>query len=147
MSTRRILLPVILLFLGLLVLGSLAPRDPTTDVSTPPATPLTGAQRPRTIVAAMPQHRVVRARPGDVVELSVSSDRAGGVEIPELGQAEPVAPGSPALFTVLPSLPGTYLVRLTETGEEVGRIEVGDRAGGARAPDAAQSPSARAPAA
>jgi hypothetical protein len=136
MSTRRILIPVVLLFLALLILGSLAPRNDDPDVVTPPATPLTGAQAPRTVVAEMPARKVVRARPGDMVELSVSSESAGGVEIPELGQVEPVAPGAPAVFTVLPSRPGTYLVRLTDSGEELGRIEVGDPAGGERAPAA-----------
>jgi hypothetical protein len=136
MSTRRILLPVVLLFLGLLILGSLAPRSRTRSGVAPPDTPLTGAQAPRTITGEMPAQGVVRARPGDVVDLTVSSDVAGGVEIPQFGVAEPVAPGSPAFFSVLPSQPGTYVVQLSETGRVLGRIQVGDPAGGERAPAA-----------
>jgi hypothetical protein len=142
MSTRRILLPVVLLFLGLLILGSLVPSTRTSSDVTPPATPLTGAQAPRTITAEMPAQRVVRARPGDMVDLTVSSDVAGGVEIAQLGETEPVAPGAPAYFSVLPSQPGTYIVQLSETGAELGRIQVGDPAGGERAPAAGSTDSA-----
>src|SRR5215210_5932331 len=120
---RRLLVPVTLLFLVLLILGSLTPSDSTrTGTSTtPPAAP--GAARPRTVEATLPG-RDVRARVGDLVTLTVESEEVGGVEVPAFGESEPVAPGSPAIFDLLPTEPGRFVVRSAGTGAELGALVV-----------------------
>ena len=118
---RRLLVPVTLVFLVLLILGSLAPTDSTrTGTST---TPLPPATQTRTVEATLPG-RDVRARVGDLVTLTVESETVGGVEVPDFGESEPVAPDSPALFDLLPTEPGRFPVRSVETGAEIGTLVV-----------------------
>jgi hypothetical protein len=120
---RRLLIPVTLLFLVLLILGSLTPSDTTrTGTSTSPIPP-SNATPPRTVEATLPG-RDVRARVGDLVTLTVESDGIGGVEVPAFGESEPVAPGSPAIFDLLPTEPGRYVVRSAGTGAEIGALVV-----------------------
>jgi hypothetical protein len=120
---RRLLVPVTLLFLALLILGSLAPTDstrrgtPATDLPPADATP------PRTVEATLPG-REVRARVGDLVTLTVESDTPGGVEVPAFGQLEPVSPEAPARFDLLPTASGRFPVRAVETGSELGMLVV-----------------------
>jgi hypothetical protein len=125
---RRLLVPVSLLFLVLLILGSLTPSDSTrTDTSTTPAPP-SGGSAVRTIEATMPEDDEVRARVGDLVNLTVESDAPGGVELPDFGESEPVAPGAPALFDILPTQPGTFDVVSTDSGKTIGTLVVEDDA-------------------
>jgi hypothetical protein len=120
---RRLLVPVTLLFLVLLILGSLTPTDSTReDTSTTPP-PRASGSPPRTVEATLPG-REVRARVGDLVTLTVEADEIGGVELPAFGESEPVAPGSPAIFDVLPTEPGRFPVRSAGTGEELGVLVV-----------------------
>ena len=121
---RRLLVPVTILFLVLLVLGSLGSREPTrTDVATTPGPP-PGARPARTVQATMPREKEVRARVGDLVTLTVEAKDIGGVEVPDFGESEPVAPGSPALFDLLPTQRGRFPVRSAGTGEEIGVLVV-----------------------
>ncbi len=132
---RRLLVPVSLVFLVLLILGSLAPSDSTRTDSTTPVPPA-GGSPPRTVEATMPANDEVRARVGDLVTITVESDQPGGVEMPDFGESEPVAPGAPATFDVLPSEPGRFEVVSTDTGKPVGVLVVeGDtgESGGAAA--------------
>jgi hypothetical protein len=133
---RRLLVPVTLLFLVLLILGSLTPSDSTrTDTSTAPSPPR--GTPPRTVEATLPG-RDVRARVGDLVTLTVESEAVGGIEVPAFGESEPVAPGSPAIFDLLPTVPGRFVVRVAETGAEVGALVVEEApAGEEEAEDAA----------
>jgi hypothetical protein len=125
---RRLLVPVSLLFLVLLILGSLAPSDSTrTDTSTTPVPP-TGGTPVRTIDATLPEDDQVRARVGDLVNLTVESDTPGGVALPDFGETEPVAPGAPATFDILPTQPGTFDVVSTDSGKTIGTLVVEDRA-------------------
>jgi hypothetical protein len=120
---RRLLVPVTLLFLVLLILGSLAPTDSTREGTSTSPPPAAAGPPPRTVEATLPG-REARARVGDLVTLTVESDEIGGVELPGFGESEPVAPGAPAIFDVLPTEPGRYVVRSAGTGEEIGALVV-----------------------
>src|SRR5215208_953385 len=120
---RRLLVPVTLLFLVLLILGSLTPTDSTRrDTSTTPPPAANGAP-PRTVEATLPG-RDVRVRVGDHVTLTVESEAVGAVEVPDFGESEAVAPESPALFDLLPTEAGRFVVRSVETGAEIGALVV-----------------------
>jgi heme/copper-type cytochrome/quinol oxidase subunit 2 len=122
---RRLLVTVTLLFLVLLVLGSLVPTDSTqTDTSTTPLPP-PDMQPTRTIEATLPG-KDVRAQVGDLVTLTVESDVPGGVEMPAFGESAPVAPHAPAMFDVLPTQPGRYVVQNMQTGKPIGVLVVDD---------------------
>jgi len=121
---RRLLVPVTLLFLVLLILGSLAPTD-STNTDTAPAPPPADVTPTRTVQATLPGDDV-RARVGDLVTITVESQDVGGVEIPAFGQSEPVAPEAPALFDLLPTEPGRFPVRDANTGRQVGVLVVED---------------------
>jgi hypothetical protein len=123
---RRLLLPVSVLFLVLLVLSSLGQQDQATrsDIATAPSPPPSSSRTVGTVEATMPAAREVRAKVGDLVTLTVESDEPGGVEIPAFGETEPAGPEAPAIFDVLPTEPGSYPVRSTVTGEELGVLVV-----------------------
>jgi hypothetical protein len=122
---RRLLVPVTLLFLVLLILGSLTPTDSTqTDTSTTPPPPR-DVRPTRTIEATLPG-KDVRAQVGDLVNLTVTSDVPGGVEMPAFGESAPVAPNAPAMFDVLPTQPGRYVVLAMGSGRQIGALVVDD---------------------
>ena len=124
---RRLLVPVSLLFLVLLILGSLAPSDSTrTDTSTTPAPPA-GGTPVRTIEATLPEDDEVRARVGDIVNLTVESDTPGGVALPDFGETEPVAPDA-RLLRHPPDAAGDLRRRLHGLREDDGTLVVEDRA-------------------
>ena len=121
--TRRLLIPVAVLFLVLL-LGSIGANQATRDdLATTPGPPPT-ARTVGTVEATMPSAKEVRARVGDLVTLTVESDEPGGVEIPAFGESEPVAPQAPAVFDVMPTEAGRYRVQSAETGAEIGELVV-----------------------
>jgi hypothetical protein len=122
---RRLLLPVTVLFLVLLVLGSLGQQNQATrkDFATTPGPP-PNARTVSTVEATMPEAKEVRAKVGDLVTLTVESEDLGGVEVPAFGETEPVAPEAPAIFDLLPTEAGRYPVVATETGDEIGVLVV-----------------------
>ncbi len=125
---RRLLIPVALLFLVLLILGSLTPGTSTrTDTSTTPTTAASGPP-PRTVDATLPKDGEVVARVGDLVNLTVESTEPGGVEFPDFGESEPVAPDAPAIFNVLPTQAGRFEVVSTDSGKTIGVLVVEDPA-------------------
>jgi hypothetical protein len=126
---RRLLVPVTVLFLVLLVLGSIGPRDQATRPETTPTTPAPppGAQATRTVEGTLPADEEVEARVGDLVTLTVESDEIGGVQLPDFGETEPVSPEAPAIFDLLPTEPGRYEVVSAETGEEIGALVVAEQ--------------------
>jgi len=67
---------------------------------------------------------IVRARPGDVVELTVEGDVLDGVELEGLNEIEPLEPGSPARFEILAEAEGRYAIRLLDADRRIGRIDV-----------------------
>ena len=123
---RRLLVPVTVLFLVLLVLGSLGPSDQATRPETTPTTqaPRAGAEPARTVELTLPAEGDVEARVGDLVTLTVTSDEIGGVQLPDFGETEPVAPEAPAIFDLLPTEAGRFEVVSAETGEEIGALVV-----------------------
>jgi len=67
---------------------------------------------------------VVRARAGDRLELTVTSQRPGTIELEGLGSAEDVGPQQPAFFDVFLRDDGSFPVRFIDTGVKIARIEV-----------------------
>jgi hypothetical protein len=134
----RRLLVLFAVLLGLTALAtSLAPR-PTVPRSgvlsptpSPTATPApersaTASRRIEQTITADPGHRRARieARVGDILALTVRGDVLDGVEIAELGELEPIEPGSPARFEVLLDRRGELRVSLLDAERLIGLIEV-----------------------
>jgi hypothetical protein len=140
---RRLLVPVTLLFLVLLILGSLAPTDSTREDTTPTPPPPADTPPPRTVEVTLPGQEA-RAQVGDLVTLTVESDAIGGVSLPDFGETEPVAPGSPALFDVLPTVAGRFPVRDAVTGKQIGVLVV-DEADEPAEPETTPAPEPDAP--
>ncbi len=129
MGLRRFLLPVTLFFAVLLLITSItAPRE--SAVRDAPAPPQFGQPAPpsgeggRDVEATMPDDTTVDLRVGDLLELTVTSEERGTVQVAALGEVEPVAPDAPARFTFYAARPGTYEVRLLDTDEVLGEIVV-----------------------
>jgi hypothetical protein len=146
LGRRLLVLFAVLLGLTALV-TSLAPRPTTvrgpgavqrpspsaTPDSTTPAEPAAGASRriEQTISADPGRPRArVRARVGDVLELTVKGDVLDGVQIEELGELEPVEPGSPARFELLLERQGELRVELVDAERLIGLVLVGAGPGG-----------------
>ena len=136
----RRLLVLFAVLLGLTALAtSLAPR-PTgtrpgfvqrTPSPTPTPSPEPAAGGTRRIVKTIsadpgkPSARV-SARVGDILELTVSGDVLDAVEIDDIGELEPIEPGSPARFEVLLERPGELRVSLTDAERVVGVVKVAE---------------------
>jgi len=132
----RRLLVLFAVLLGLTALAtSLAPRptvgprsaDSGVSTATPTASSTPAAQSSRRLeetIAVDDGRTRVRARPGDVLALSVRGDVLDGVEIAGLGKLEPIEPGSPARFEMLLDAPGRFPITLLTTGRVVGEIDV-----------------------
>ena len=138
LGRRLLVLFAVLLGLTALV-TSLAPRPNSlrtpgiAQQPTPSATPVPTPE------AAVPgaSHRIeqtistdartrpnVKARVGDVLALTVRGDVLDSVEIEQLGELEPIEPGSPARFEVLLEKPGELRVDLVDAERRVGVVEV-----------------------
>ena len=63
-------------------------------------------------------------RLGDQLALTVRSGAADQVEIPALGRLEDVEPDAAARFDLLPQRPGTFEVRMVESGRRIAQIRV-----------------------
>ena len=128
MGPRRLLLPVTLLFAVLFLLGSItaprqgAVRDRAAPEVAPAPLPERGGGETRT--ATIPEDGTVELRVGDLLELTVTSEELGSVEVEALGQIEPVGPDAPARFSFFAHRPGRSEVRLLGTGELLGEIVV-----------------------
>ncbi len=119
----------------------LSPRDETA-VKPPPAPPggaARGDDRPEiqaekgVVVGELPRNEVIRAQVGDIVELSVTSDRPDSVEIEALSLTDAVDRGAPARFSFLATEPASALVRYTVAGKVAGRLVITMKEGTARA--------------
>lgn len=144
MAARRLIaILLVLLFLSSLA-AALAPVRQTgksvstssTDTSTteatasPPTLPATGGSvgAPglinQSVDAATKKAPLIRAGVGDQLQLRVTSQRTGTVELVNIGPTEDVGPQQPAFFDVLLRDEGTYPVRLLGTDSEIARIKV-----------------------
>ena len=96
--------------------------------ASPPSEPQVIEQK---IDASRARPPVVRASPGDQLQLHVTSPKSGTVEIAGVGPTEDVGPAQPAFFDVLLRDPGEYRVRFLETRREIARISVSSASAGA----------------
>lgn len=137
MIPRRLLTVMLLLLVGLVIASAVAPPPErreqdaarTTTSTTPkPASTATqqAAAAPSGVDAVLPADGTVRARPGQAIELAVTSKQPATIEIPELGAMQPAAPGAPAQFVVAFDAAGRYDVRDLEADASVGTVEIGE---------------------
>jgi hypothetical protein len=111
----------ILLFALVLGLAALAAAVSPSREARPPvpslAPPAPGAGAlPRELVFGPGKRRVRRAREGEHVVVSVSSEAGGVATIPRLGRTASVSPTAPAQFDLLAPPPGRYEVALAVSG-------------------------------
>jgi len=126
MLRRAAILLAFLLVLSA-VLTAVAPRrdpNPESGPTTPaPATParedVTAAVR-----KTLPRDRVVRARVGDNIELTVTAREPDSATIDALGLTDAAGPGAPAQFSFRADRAGTFPVMLTLSGRRAGRVVV-----------------------
>jgi hypothetical protein len=160
MAVRRLLI-VMLILLGISTLAAaLVPQRPNenTDSSETTETSETATSAgSATETAPSTDGRLVAARIfvggkkvkvvplalGDRLRLTVCSREVTGLlEIPRLGRFDPIAPGTPVLFDLLPEATGSYAIRFVEPDSLAARIEVGPaRKSGAPAESAPAPPS------
>ena len=134
----RRLLVLFAVLLGLTALAtSLAPRPtgtrpgvvqrtPSPTATPSPEAPATTSTRIEKTISADPgrPRARVNARVGDILALTVRGDVLDGVEIEELGELEPIEPGSPARFEVLLERRGELRVSLVDAERLIGLVEV-----------------------
>jgi len=136
MLGRRLLLLVAVLLATGAIAAALTPRDsgqttPTTTAPTAPVVPGatggTGAgarEVNRTVDAEGSEPAVVRARVGDLLNLVVRAPSPDVVELDGTGRFDSVDSSTPARFNFFVEDPGTFPIRLQETGQEIGRLVV-----------------------
>ncbi len=136
MLGRRLLLLVAVLLATGAIAAALTPRDsgqttPTTTAPTAPVVPGatggTGAgarEVNRTVDAEGAEPAVVRARTGDLLNLVVRAPSPDVVELDGTGRFASVDSSTPARFNFVVENPGTFPIRLQETGQEIGRLVV-----------------------
>jgi hypothetical protein len=66
----------------------------------------------------------VSASVGQLVDLSVATSQADSVAIPALGLYTPADPSTPASFSLVPSTPGHFAIRLLSSGRLLGSLDV-----------------------
>lgn len=138
MAARRLIaILLVLLFLSSLA-AALAPvqQTRTDSSSSDSATTAEAPTLPDEDLAAEPQlvsekvdasaksPGAIRARVGDRLELKVTSERSGTVELTGLGPAEDVGLNQPAFFDVLLREEGDYPVRFLGSESEIALIKV-----------------------
>ncbi len=139
MAARRLIaILLVLLFLSSLA-AALAPVQrgieststtgtQTTTAEAEPAPPEAGGTEPRRITqsvdASAKRLAVIRARPGDQLELRVTSRKSGTIELARIGPTEDVGPRQPALFDVLLRTEVVYPIRFLETRRTIAEIRV-----------------------
>jgi len=105
-------------------------EESTTSSALEPNLPSSEPQLIRQQVDASQERPVIiRADLGDQLQLRVTSERPGTVELSGLGPTEDVGPDQPAHFDVLLESDGNFPVRFLEperTEREFARIEVND---------------------
>lgn len=123
---RRFLLFATLLLVAASLVSALAPSDrrfgqPPRALEPPPPAPTAAA---RSVEAALPRTRPVRARVGDVVRLTVRAPAADTVELAALGVEAPADPQTPGELLFTADQVGSFPVRLRDADEAVGSLQV-----------------------
>jgi type II secretory pathway pseudopilin PulG len=140
MAVRRLLI-VMLILLGISTLAAaLVPQRPNENNDSSETTETATSAQSATETAPSADGRFVAARIfvggkkvkvvplalGDRLRLTVCSrEFTGLLEIPRLGRFDPIAPGTPVLFDLLPEATGSYAIRFVEPDSLAARIEVG----------------------
>ena len=137
MAARRLILVMLVLLVLSSAVAALIPveRDALEDTSTSTTTttqeaPEAGELVERKINADAKQPTTIRMARGDQLDVTVTSSKAGQVEIVELGVFEGVDPDFPAHLDLFPVDQGTYPVRLVpdepagDPGRVIGRVVV-----------------------
>ena len=139
MAARRLIaILLVLLFLSSLaaalapvqegrkVVSSSTSTTTTADVPTVPAPDAAPESRlvKQSVDASAEPPAVVRARVGDQLQLRVTSQRSGTVELHGLGPTEDVGARQPAHFDVLLRDDGSYPVRFLGTEQTIAEIRV-----------------------
>jgi hypothetical protein len=122
LRTRRFLIPLAIFLLVLTVAGASGPRP--NQAEKPRLPPTREADPSTTVTGRLPADRVVEARVGDLVQLEVTPREAGGVEIPAYGHFAAADPQIPAELSVLVDRPGRFVVRMADSGAQLGYLEV-----------------------
>jgi hypothetical protein len=116
---RAILLFALVLGLAALAAAVSPSRDTSETAAGPPPQPPAVGVVPRTVVLeARPgaKPRVVRARAGDHLVVSVASPDGGLATVPDLGRTASVSPDAPARFDLLAPAAGRYDVMFQASG-------------------------------
>ena len=136
MLGRRVLLLVAVLLATGAIAAALTPRDSgqTTPTTTAPTAPAvagpsggTGAgarEVTRTVDAEGAEPAVVRTQVGDLLNLVVRAPSPDVVELDGTGRFDSVDSSTPARFNFFVENPGTFPIRLQESGREIGRLVV-----------------------
>lgn len=136
MVHRRLLTVMLLLLVGLVIASAVTPRSERRDEAGSNGTTTTAttprgedeaparAEVPAGASGVLPRDRTVSARPGQTVDLQVTSPEPATIEIPALAALQPAAPGSPAQFIVAFGESGRYEVRNLDTGDKLGTVVV-----------------------
>jgi len=103
-------------------------REPQPAARTAPGPAAEGAAA-STVVATLPgrdasRPKLVRARVGDLLELTVRVSRPDTVELGGLGEVQAADPDTPASFSVVVDRTGRFDVLQLGTGRVLGRLEL-----------------------
>jgi len=128
MRSRRLLLVLAVLALTLGVAGALRRESSSTTSTTPlpraaPPAQVGGAEAD-VVTGALPGDRVVRARVGDTVRLTVASASPDIANMPELGLSSPVGPQIPGIFEFTAYATGRFPVTLSLAARTAGEVDV-----------------------
>jgi hypothetical protein len=130
MLLRSLLLLAGLLLLVAALANIVAPREVTNrNAGTAPVLtpPVADAVEPAVSAALrweLPGRRLLRAKVGDVVEITVASDTRDVAELPQLGVDAPVEAGMPATLRFVADQPGRFSVLLRYAQRKLGVLQV-----------------------
>lgn len=140
MLGRRLLLLVAVLLATGAIAAALTPRElrptdrKTTTTAPAPVAPAdsgglgtAGREITRTVDVEGREPAVVRIDEGDFLHLSVRAPSPDIVELLGTDRSAAVDPSTPARFDFIASRPGTFPIRLQETGRDAGRLVVTGR--------------------
>ena len=123
---------VALLLLVSLLAGGVVDRERDREsrqatATEPEPTPATAAPL-AAVTGRLPDDKIVRARVGDLVKITVVPPRAGEATIDALGVSEETDPIVPGTLEFVASDPGRYPVQLDGSGPALGTIVVRPKA-------------------
>ena len=124
MAGRRILLFVTLLLLIGVMASAIAPRERQLAPAPPQSEPAPPPATARVVDGQMPKDEEVRARVGDVVQLSVTHRGRDVAQILALGLKEPVEAGLPARFVFDADHEGRFAVSLRYARKRLGVVRI-----------------------